>query len=563
MSEQRRTSVRSSGLRGVADIFGVASTLWRDFVFGDRSADSTTSDLAGPTLGDVDVLGTANKFIRSLQPRTGPELDFLHVLLPHHPWHYLPTGQDYASLLPAPGIAPDFTWANRWSAAAARQRNLLQVQAADAVLGHLVRRLRQLHDYDATTLVVTGDHGVAFDAGESVRGVETGNYPEIMWTPLFIKRAGQVHGVVDDDPARIVDVLPTIAEIQGSPLPFVVDGQSLLHPRPPVVERPIFRWATNPEAPPPGSNYLHFDGPSGFASVLRDGIPAAPGDDLLAYRLGDHGDLVGRRVADVGAAAPDRSQVKLFDPEAFTAVNPKSCRRPVDLPPRCRHQFDDRPADRGRGQRRRRGYHLDPCGLGAGVVGLLGDARTAAVPARAERRTGVRGRGNRRERASVADRRCAVIGSPRRRTVVVLLLITIGVLGIRVAYTIDRASKTDRFYDWVYYRGEAAALADGRGFTDPGLPPGGQPDPSRPSADHPPLFSLLLAPMSGISGNSNLALRLFNAVVGSLGVFLIGLLGLEIGRGKRESSPPRSLRCIPGSGSTTRCSCPRASPWCS
>ena len=60
-----------------------------------------------------------------------PEFDFLHVLLPHFPWHYLPTGQDYAALPGHTNGLHGQTWANDDVADLMRVRHLLQVQAAD------------------------------------------------------------------------------------------------------------------------------------------------------------------------------------------------------------------------------------------------------------------------------------------------------------------------------------------------------------------------------------------------------------------------------------------------
>ena len=95
------------------------------------------------------------------------------MLLPHFPWHYLPTGQDYAALPGHTNGLDGQVWPNEESAASMRVRHLLQVQAADTFVGHVVARLRELGVYDDTLLVVTADHGVAFAGGAPIRGVVT------------------------------------------------------------------------------------------------------------------------------------------------------------------------------------------------------------------------------------------------------------------------------------------------------------------------------------------------------------------------------------------------------
>ena len=99
-------------------------------------------------------------------------------------------------------------------------------------------------------------------------------------------------------------------------------------------------------------------------------------------------------------------------------------------------------------------------------------------------------------------------------------------LGVRVAFAVSQGSDRS-FYDAAFYSGEATALAEGRGFVDPplytyGKTPG-------PAAEHPPLTALVLAPVAAVFPDSDLSMRLTFALLGSLGVVLIGLLGAAVG----------------------------------
>ena len=107
-----------------------------------------------------------------------------------------------------------------------------------------------------------------------------------------------------------------------------------------------------------------------------------------------------------------------------------------------------------------------------------------------------------------------------------LVLAAVVGLGIRVAFASSQGSDHS-FYDSAFYSGEATALAEGRGFVDPpvytyGKTPG-------PAAEHPPLTALVLAPVAKVFPDSQLAMRLTFALLGSVGVVLIGLLGAAVG----------------------------------
>ena len=69
------------------------------------------------------------------------------------------------------------------------------------------------------SIVVTADHGAAFETGEPLRGVSEANADSVLWVPLLVKPPGQDTGRIDDRPATAVDVLPTIADVIDLELP--------------------------------------------------------------------------------------------------------------------------------------------------------------------------------------------------------------------------------------------------------------------------------------------------------------------------------------------------------
>jgi sulfatase-like protein len=171
-------------------------------------------------------------FLHSLRPPASPSLWYIHFLLPHSPWTYLPSGERY-DVRAAPGWGADEVWApNQAAVDQYWQRHLLQLGYADRVLGRLLNRLQATGLYGRALLVVTADHGVSFRAGEKRRPLSDVNRQDIAYVPLFVKAPGQRRGKVVAEPARTTDIVPTLAAGAGVRIPWHVDGHSLLDDRP-------------------------------------------------------------------------------------------------------------------------------------------------------------------------------------------------------------------------------------------------------------------------------------------------------------------------------------------
>jgi hypothetical protein len=161
------------------------------------------------------------------RPR-GPTLYFLHSLLPHAPWLYLPSGRRYAGdVRDIPG-SENGVWLEEWPAQQGNQRHLLQLGYTDRALAALLDRLRAEEIYDEAVIVVVADHGVSFQTGQPRRNATEENLVDLAFVPLFVKEPRQTSGRVDDSFARTVDLVPTIADLLGAELPWPVDGRSLV-----------------------------------------------------------------------------------------------------------------------------------------------------------------------------------------------------------------------------------------------------------------------------------------------------------------------------------------------
>lgn len=184
-----------------------------------------------------------DRFIDSIHPSSTPTLFFLHILVPHTDWRYLPSGRDYSGSASAgmEGVGQNGVWdRDEWPVMQGAQRHLLQVGYADHLLGLLVARLRQLDLYDRSLLVITADHGASTVPGEPRRSLGEKGYPELMLVPFFVKAPQQDAGVISDRNVEIIDVVPTVADAIGAAIPWPVDGHSALDTAAP--ERPEKRF---------------------------------------------------------------------------------------------------------------------------------------------------------------------------------------------------------------------------------------------------------------------------------------------------------------------------------
>jgi hypothetical protein len=182
-----------------------------------------TGDWASPAKETSD-------FIASLKPTERPQLAVIHLLLPHEPLQYLPSGRTYDGADSIDGYKWDRWTHNAHVVGDAYQRYLLQVGYADRLLGRLVLSLKKAGLWKESLVVVTADHGVSFRPGGKRRLVDSRNIPDIAPIPLFVKQPGQVTGAVDQRLARSIDIVPTIAEVLRIHIPWRLDGKSLLAP---------------------------------------------------------------------------------------------------------------------------------------------------------------------------------------------------------------------------------------------------------------------------------------------------------------------------------------------
>ena len=112
-----------------------------------------------------------------------------------------------------------------------------------------------------------------------------------------------------------------------------------------------------------------------------------------------------------------------------------------------------------------------------------------------------------------------------------LALVLLVAVGVRVVYVLTVTRHDTHFYDAAYYQLEADSLANGNGFTDPFAAIRDPGSTGGPSAEHPPLTSIILVPAALVDDKDTSALLMrFTMVLLGLGVIVVvGLLGRELG----------------------------------
>jgi choline-sulfatase len=128
------------------------------------------------------------------------------------------------------------------------------VAAADRAVGGLLELLDTLGIADSTLVVLTADHGEELGERRASRLGMHGDYlyDTLLHIPLIMRGPGvRLHGGRVATQVRLIDVMPTILDLAGVPLPAYADGRSLV----PLLDgtegppRPDYAEVTPPESP--------------------------------------------------------------------------------------------------------------------------------------------------------------------------------------------------------------------------------------------------------------------------------------------------------------------------
>jgi hypothetical protein len=317
--------------------------VWLTGFLPERVAESL---LGRPVVEQTESPQRQREFRTKITSGGGPALHYHHMFLPHLPWERLPDGRAYAPTLTegllftkviidrAIGIQVCCGGDNSWAVDSslvgqAQQAHLAQVGAADHALGKVLARLKATGQYDRSLIILTADHGAAFQPNQPFRSLRHGNASEILHVPLFVKLPGQRRGRVERGVVRSVDVVPTIADVVGVRLPWRADGRSLLAKRRPSDARlRIYsEFSEKFFSVDRGSLQRQRD-----AAVRRNARRFGRGTSTLElFELGPRPDLLGRTISAMRGAGFRRLPVDLAEQQALRSVNPKASVLPASL----------------------------------------------------------------------------------------------------------------------------------------------------------------------------------------------------------------------------------------
>lgn len=201
-------------------------------------------------LREADRAAEFRRFGDSIKP-TGqrPGFYFLHSLLPHLPWEYLPSGHTYrVTRNRVHGLQRELWTTESWPVRHHQKRYLLQVQFVDRLIGELIEKLEALDLFDRSLIAVTADHGVAFEPGKSRRLLDvddpTGKQPlDLAAVPLIVKAPFQSEAAVDEASVSLVELAPRLLELAGADPSVVPERQK------PGTLPLIGKYAANVELP--------------------------------------------------------------------------------------------------------------------------------------------------------------------------------------------------------------------------------------------------------------------------------------------------------------------------
>ncbi len=260
------------------------------------------------------------EFIETVHYSPTPALYYLHVLLPHVPFQYLPSGKKYPKDVWA--SAPDYAlknqdWEHEWVAAQYFQRSLLQLAYVDRLLGELLDKLHSQDMYRDSLIILVSDHGANYTVGKHRRALSADNYMDLLPVVLMIKQPGESTGVVSDRNVETIDILPTIADVLDFELPWAVDGQSMLSGSLP--ER-AYKQAYSKEHSSviryPASIDEKYD-----TLKYKQSLLGAGADPIVLYGMGLRSDLIGRTLADCAYRQDTGFAIEIDDLEAYQRID--------------------------------------------------------------------------------------------------------------------------------------------------------------------------------------------------------------------------------------------------
>jgi hypothetical protein len=264
------------------------------------------------------------RFFSRIKPGP-PTLYVKHVLLPHGPYLYLPSGKQTRQSFrdPLPGMNGPIGFGDAFLTEHNQQRLLLQIGYADRELGRLFAHMKANGTFSRALIAVTADHGISFEVGVGDRRTVTpANIDEVAPVPMFIKRPGQTRGSTSSAYARTIDLVPTIADILRIPMYRGADGRSAFSRA--VRGRRFMRMINRSFRGTVTVSARHMEARRRVL-VRRKISLFGQGDIATLYTgIGPNRSLLGRFTARLRPAGLGRLRSKIVDGDDMRLVDPRS-----------------------------------------------------------------------------------------------------------------------------------------------------------------------------------------------------------------------------------------------
>ncbi len=265
--------------------------------------------------------GVFAQFVSSIDDRDA-QLHFIHLVLPHMPLEYVPSGRRYrgpdyqTTMYRGRGL---FEGVSAAYADTLHQRHLAQVGFADRLVGDLITKLRETGAYEKALIIITADHGASYREGRQRRQPrpQQQNVSDVIHVPLLIKLPGQRSGEIVDRIVETVDIFPTILDVLGAKVSLRLDGQSLVGPSAPERSRQSFFLYNRVDLPPLAVGDLAADR---AASLERKEQRFGRGDLMALYAPPGARHVLGMDASRTALRQASDAAITLRNPRQFDNV---------------------------------------------------------------------------------------------------------------------------------------------------------------------------------------------------------------------------------------------------
>jgi arylsulfatase A-like enzyme len=173
-----------------------------------------------------DVLGGVASLLPTMP---SPFFSYVHFFSPHAP--YRPTNKFNGNFIDQwnPIEKPDHRFSEHTPAnklAGSRRAYDEFIASVDFELGKLLDSIEKEGMFENSYVIITADHGEMFERGEKAHSTPL-LYDPVIHIPLIISAPGQKTRRNVYSPTNAVDILPTVMNLTGNPIPAWAEGKPL------------------------------------------------------------------------------------------------------------------------------------------------------------------------------------------------------------------------------------------------------------------------------------------------------------------------------------------------